>query len=122
MAAPRLRDMAHEKVVNMEWSLNGLLTFLGSLYKERRENYLRNFGISLQETNRQKKKKSSFQKHCVLNLKCRILSQEHDTIGNKLYINIYIKILGVTGCLENNRKLYYYELRKSFPGTKLRIA
>ena len=44
---------------------------------------------------------SSFLKHCVLNLQCRNLSQEHDTIGEPP------KKHGVTGCHKNNRKLCY---------------
>ena len=31
----------------------GLLTFIGSLLQRSRENYFRNFGVSLRETNRQ---------------------------------------------------------------------
>ena len=52
----------------------GSLTFLGSLLQRSRENYSRNFGLSFRETNRQKKFLPS--KNSVLNLECRILSQE----------------------------------------------
>ena len=58
-----------KRVVNFPWK---------SLQRSR-ENYSRNFGLSLRETNRlkkKKKKKSSFQNHSVLDLECRILSQE----------------------------------------------
>ena len=53
----------------------GLLTFLGSLYKEVTKT---TSGTLVYRFERQtaRKKKNSFQKHCVLNLKCRILSQE----------------------------------------------
>ena len=63
----------------------GLSTFLGSLYKEVAKTI---FGVSLRETNHQgKKKKSSFEKHCVLDLECRILSQKpSDTCI--LYLNV----------------------------------
>ena len=53
----------------------GLLTFLGSLYKEGAKTTP---GTLVYRFERQaaRKKKSSFQKHCVLDLECRILSQE----------------------------------------------
>ena len=53
-----------KRVVNFSWY---------SLQRSR-ENYFRNFGVSLRETNRQKKNLSS--KNSVLDLECRILSQE----------------------------------------------
>ena len=69
----------------------GLLTFLGSLYNNNksRENYFRNFGVSLRETNRQKKN-SSFQKHCVRDLECKILSQEPSD-SFILYFNVIFR-------------------------------
>ena len=52
----------------------GWLTFLGSLYKEVTETTP---GTLVYRCDRQTaRKKNSFQKHCVLNLECRILSQE----------------------------------------------
>ena len=54
-----------KRVVNFPWQSS----------QRSRETYLRNFGVSLRETNRQKKF-YSFEKHCVLDLECRILSQE----------------------------------------------
>ena len=55
----------------------GLSTFLDSFFQRSGENYFRNFGISLRETNHLTKKiYSSFEKHSVLDLECRILSQE----------------------------------------------
>ena len=60
-----------------------LLTFLGSLYKE---SVITTSGTLVYHFERQtarKKNISSFQKHSVLNLECRILSQEHDTISKQ---------------------------------------
>ena len=53
----------------------GLLTFLGSLYKEGVKTAP---GTLVYRFERQtaRKKMSSFRKHCVLNLECRVLSQE----------------------------------------------
>ena len=54
----------------------GLLTFLGSLYKEVAKS---TSGTSVYRFERQTARKkyiSSFEKHCVLDLQCRILSQE----------------------------------------------
>ena len=53
----------------------GLLTFLGSLYKE-----------VAKTTSGTARKKSSFEKHCVLDLECRILSQE-PSYSCSLYFN-----------------------------------
>ena len=51
-----------------------LLTFLGSLYKEVAKT---TSGTLVYRFERQTaRKKSSFEKHCVLNCECRILSQE----------------------------------------------
>ena len=62
-------------------------------------------------------KNDSFQKHCVLNLECRILSPEHDTITKpKTAPKNKNKNHGVTGYHEKNRKLFYDLM------TKLRIA
>ena len=68
-----------KRVVNFPWS---------SLQR-RCENYFLNFGVSLRETNSQKKK-SSFEKHCVINLECRILSQEPSD-SCILYSNIILE-------------------------------
>ena len=58
----------------------GLLTFLGSLYKEGAKT---TSGTLVYRFERQTARKNSFflSKHCVPNLECRILSQEHDAIG-----------------------------------------
>ena len=103
----------------------GLLTFLGSLYKEgaKTTSGILVYRFERQTARKKKKKKSSLQKHCVPNLECRILSHEYDTIGEPKKKKIH----GVTGCRENNRKLFLRlpklnELRKSLPGAKLRIA
>ena len=83
----------------------GFLTFLGSLYDE---NVKTTSGTLVYRFERQTaRKKSSFQKHCVPNLECRILSQEHDANP---------KIRGVTGCHKNNCKHCFVFLR--FPEFK----
>ena len=53
----------------------GLLTFLGSLYKEGAKT---TSGTLVYRFERQtaREKNSSFEKHCVLDLECRILFQE----------------------------------------------
>ena len=51
----------------------GLFTFLGSLYKEVAKT---TSGTLLCRVERQTARKKSFEKHCVLDLKCRILSLE----------------------------------------------
>ena len=53
----------------------GLLTFLGSLYKEGAKTTPGTL-VYLFERQRPEKNISSFQKHGVLNLECRILSQK----------------------------------------------
>ena len=53
----------------------GLLALPGSLYKEVAKTTSGTLCVSLRETNRQNKK-SSFEKHCILDLECRILSKE----------------------------------------------
>ena len=54
---------------------NGLLTFLGSLYKEVAK-LLPEFWCIASRDKPPEKNISSFKKHCVLDLECRILSQE----------------------------------------------
>ena len=64
----------------------GLLTFLGSLYKEAAKT---TSGTLVYRFERQTARKdiSSFEKHCVLDLECRILSREHS--GSRiLYFNV----------------------------------
>ena len=64
----------------------GLLTFLGTHYKEVAETTPQ---ILVYRCERQTARKniSSFQKHCVLNLECRILSQE-PSYNFILYLNV----------------------------------
>ena len=52
----------------------GLLAFLGSLYKEVAKTASGTWCIASRD--KPPEKKSSFEKHCVLDLECRILSQE----------------------------------------------
>ena len=60
----------------------GLLTFLGSLYKEVATTasgtlvYCFEFERQTARKRKRRRKKSSIEKHCVLDLECRILSQE----------------------------------------------
>ena len=60
----------------MVWFQKGLLTFLGSLYKEVAKTTRVTLVYRFESQTARKKSISSFQKHCVLNLECRILSQE----------------------------------------------
>ena len=55
-----------------------LLTFLGSLYKEvaKTTSGTLVYRFERQAKSSQARKNSSFEKHCVLDLDCRILSQE----------------------------------------------
>ena len=63
----------------------GLLTFLGSLYKEVAKT---TSGTLVYRFERQTARKiSSFEKHCVLDLECRILSQE-PSYSCILYFNV----------------------------------
>ena len=92
-----------------------LLTFLDSLYKEGAKTTSGTLVYRFERRTARKKSISSFQKHRVLNLECRILSQEHDTIGKKQKNKTNSMVsLAVT---KNNRKLFYdfwsSELRKS---------
>ena len=66
----------------------GLLTFLGSLYKEVAKTASRTLVYRF-ERQTARKKKSSFQKHCVLDLTCRILSQEPSD-SYILYFNVIV--------------------------------
>ena len=52
----------------------GLLTILGSLYKEVAKTTSGTFVYRFEKQTA--RKDSSFEKHCVLDLECRILSQE----------------------------------------------
>ena len=63
----------------------GSLTFLGSLYKEVAKTTAGTLVYSF-ERQTTRKKNPSFEKHCVLDLKCRILSQEPSDSCN-LYFN-----------------------------------
>ena len=63
-------------VCNVWSGSKGFVNFPWQSLQRSRENYFRNFGILLRETNHQKKKKKSCENHCVLDLECRILSQE----------------------------------------------
>ena len=79
----------------------GLLTFLGSLYKEVAKT---TSGTLVYRFERQTARKLFLpSKNTVFDLECRILSQEHDTIGKQNKTKIH----GVTGCHENTRKLSY---------------
>ena len=84
--------------------LKGLLTFLGSLYKEVAKTTP---GTLVYRFERQtaRKKKKSFQKHCVLNLECRILSQERSN-SFILYFNVIFH--GKWAEEDINRKLVTY--------------
>ena len=102
----------------------GLLTFLGSLYKEGTKT---TSGTLVYRFGRQTTRKniSSFQKHCVINLECRILSQEHDTIGKQTQNKKnpwrhWLSRKQLQTFLLWLRE--FNELRKSFPRSKLRIA
>ena len=69
----------------MAWFQKGLLTFLGSLYKEVTKT---TSGTLVYRFKRQTARKiSSFEKHSVLHLECRILSQEPSD-SCILYLNI----------------------------------
>ena len=81
------------------------VNFPGYSLQRSREDYFRNFGISLRETNRQKKN-SSFEKHCVLDLECRILSQEPSD-SCILYFNVIVH--GKLAEEDNKRQLVTYE-------------
>ena len=59
---------------SMEWLQKGWQLSL-VVFTKKSQNYFRNFGVLLRETSRQKKN-SSFEKRCVLDSECRILSQE----------------------------------------------
>ena len=54
----------------------GLLTFLGILYKEVAKTTSGALLYHFERQTARKKKMSSFEKHCVLDLECRILSQK----------------------------------------------
>ena len=56
----------------------GLLTFLGSLYEEIAKTTFGTlvYRFERQTARKKKKKKSYLEKHCVVDLECRILSQE----------------------------------------------
>ena len=78
----------------------GLLTFLGSLYKEGAKT---TSGTLVYRFERQTARKNSFflSKHCVPNLECRILSQEHDTIGKQNKQTKIVASLAVTKATAN---------------------
>ena len=79
----------------------GLLTFLGSLYKEVAET---TSGTLVYRFERQtaRKKNSSFEKHCVLELECRILSQE-PSYSSIFYFNVIVH--GKKAEIDINRQL-----------------
>ena len=89
----------------------GMLTFLGSIYKEGAKTTSGTL-VCLFERRTARKNISFFQKHCVPNLECRILSQEHDTVGKPK------KIHGITGCRENNCK-HFLDFRSSMTSGSL---
>ena len=65
----------------------GLITFLGSLYKEVAK---ATSGTLVYRFERQTaRKNSSFEKHCVLDLECKILSQEPSD-SSILYFNVIL--------------------------------
>ena len=64
----------------------GLLTFLGSLYKEVAK-LLPELWCIASRDKPQEKMFSSFEKHCVLDLECRILSQE-PSVSCVLFFNV----------------------------------
>ena len=64
----------------------GLLTFLGSLHKEVAKTTSRTLVYHFKRQTA-RKNISSFEKHCVFNLECRILSQEPSD-SCILYFNI----------------------------------
>ena len=85
----------------------GLLTFVGSLYKAGAKTSSGTLVCRFERQNaRKKKKKASLKKHFVLNSECRILSQEHDTVGKP---QNSMASLAVTKTTAN----YLYDFRSS---------
>ena len=102
----------------------GLLAFFGSLYTEGVKTTSGTLVCHFERLTA-RKNISSFQKHCVFNLECRILSREHDTISKqtkKEPKNTWRHWLSWKQPQTFLWLLQLSELRKSLAGTKLHIA